>query len=74
MTLDEEIFLFKITADETELALKRKDEMNDDYVRHLEKKAKKCRQFEEWLKELKKYKELFESPEEAEECLNGCMV
>ena len=32
------------------------------------------RQLAEWLKELKRYKELFESPEEAERCLNGYMV
>ena len=36
--------------------------------------AEEHRQLAEWLKELKRYKELFESPEEAEECLNGYMV
>lgn len=32
------------------------------------------RRLAEWLKELKRYKALFESPEEAERCLNGYMV
>lgn len=36
--------------------------------------ASEHRQLAEWLKELKRYKELFESPEEAERCLNGYMV
>ena len=36
--------------------------------------AEEHRQLVGWLKELKRYKELFESPEEAEECLNGYMV
>ena len=36
--------------------------------------AQEHRQLAEWLRELKKYKELFGSPEEAARCLNGYMV
>ena len=40
--------------------------------------CKKCaedhRQLAEWLKELQKYRKLFDSPEEAEEILNTYMV
>ena len=59
----------------------------DSAIQHCEEVADRCaatdgdlkceqkhRQLAEWLKELKRYKELFESPEEAERCLNGYMV
>ncbi len=36
--------------------------------------AAEHRQLAEWLRELKKYKALFGSPEEAARCLNGYMV
>lgn len=59
----------------------------DSAIQHCEEVADRCavtdgdlkceqehRQLAEWLRELKKYKALFGSPEEAEECLNGYMV
>lgn len=67
MTLDEAIQYYIGIAEEEDQKIKR---WNGDYP-HLKKidSCEKCaaehRQIAEWLKELKQYRELFDSPEEA---------
>lgn len=73
MTLDDAIIHAEETADEIDNACEHY-EIAGVNVGNGRRRAEEHRQLAEWLKELKRYKELFDSPEEAEECLNGYMV
>lgn len=73
MTLDEAIIHAEETAEEIDNACEHY-KIAGVNVGNGRRCAEEHRQLAEWLKELKRYKELFESPEEAEECLNGYMV
>lgn len=73
MTLDEAIIHAEETAEEIDNACEHY-EIAGVNVGNGRRCAEEHRQLAEWLKELKRYKELFESPEEAERCLNGYMV
>lgn len=73
MTLDEAIIHAEETAEEIDNACEHY-EIAGVNVGNGRRCAEEHRQLAEWLKELKRYKELFDSPEEAEECINGYMV
>lgn len=73
MTLDDAIIHAEETADEIDNACEHY-EIAGVNVGNGRRCAEEHRQLAEWLKELKRYKELFDSPEEAEECINGYMV
>lgn len=75
MTLDEAIIHCEEVAEtKKQESIDAETQGCDRYALKCEKCAEEHRQLAEWLKELKRYKELFESPEEAERCLNGYMV
>lgn len=75
MTLDEAIIHCEEVAEtKKQESIDAETQGCDRYALKCEKCASEHRQLAEWLKELKRYKELFESPEEAEECLNEFMV
>lgn len=77
MTIDEAIIHAEEVAKDEELKcyiVNKKFDAITTYGEEHHKCANEHRQLAEWLKELKKYKVLFDSPEEAEEMMNMYMV
>ena len=75
MTLDEAIRHCEETSKfKSEEGQEARLQEQDKYADECFKCAEEHRQLAEWLRELRRYKALFGSPEEAARCLNGYMV